>query len=208
MVPSSATVQLLSSRRGIPLIDAGLLGVAARCRSLSKFQCDQQNRYNDQEIHSTTIEKYILHGIPFLPLPGSLMWGGLKFHLGFDFASDPYVLTQNSRASCTSRTSGPGTRSSQSGTAQTLWGMDLIVCPKRLTFDWVSQSSPRSRRGSGRPRFQFRAMLSSVLKTNFGVVLHDLSDARAKLWRRVNPRVVASRRTSIVGTATDAERVP
>lgn len=168
MVPSSATVQLLSSRRGIPLIDAGLLGVAARCRSLSKFQCDQQNRYNDQEIHSTTIEKYILHGIPFLPLPGSLMCGGLKFHLGFDFASDPYVLTQNSRASCTSRTSGPGTRSSQSGTAQTLWGMDLIVCPKRLTFDWVSQSSPRSRRGSGRPRFQFRAMLSSVLKTNFG----------------------------------------
>jgi hypothetical protein len=61
-------------------LDAGLIGVAVRCGSLSKSQRDQQNRYNDQQ-------EYIFHGI----LLGSSTGGSLEFHLGFNFAFDPYA---------------------------------------------------------------------------------------------------------------------
>jgi hypothetical protein len=61
-------------------LDTGLVSVAAGGRSLSKRQCDQQNRYNDEQ-------KHVFHRILLRFSP----CGALEFHLGFDFASDPYA---------------------------------------------------------------------------------------------------------------------
>jgi hypothetical protein len=56
--------------------------------------------------------------------------GGRKFHLGFDFASDPYA--EFSRI-VPGRASGLGTWSIQSGTVQTLLDVHVTVCSKPLT---------------------------------------------------------------------------
>src|SRR5450631_589383 len=109
-------------------LDASLVGVATRRGSLSKRECDQHHRYNDQQ-------KYIFHRILLRFSTG----GGLDCHLGFDFASDS--LTQNSRALCTGRASGLGTLSIQSGIGDTLLSMDSIVCSIPLTLLLGSLSS-------------------------------------------------------------------
>lgn len=81
------------SRRGIPLIDAGLLGVL-----LGAGVCSNSNVTSRT---GTTIEKYILQRskntfyMESLPAPSSgfSTCGGLEFHLGLDLVSDPYAET-------------------------------------------------------------------------------------------------------------------
>jgi len=129
------------------LIDAGLLGLllgAGVCPNLNEpVQPSKNTFYN---------------GILLL---GSLPCSGLEFRLGFDSASDPYA---------DSRTSGPGNSGASEGTAQTLWGMEFGCLFKKAHIRFGEPILlPRCRRGSGRPRFQVRAMPSSVLKSNFGV---------------------------------------
>ncbi len=55
--------------------------------------------------------------------------------MGFDFAVGPYA--EHSRV-VHRLSSGLGTWSIRSGTAQNLSGMELIVCSQPLTFDWDS----------------------------------------------------------------------
>jgi hypothetical protein len=141
----------------------------------------------------TTIKTYILQRsnntfyMESPSCPGSLMGGGLKF--------------QSVRASCTSRTSGPGTWNSTNSMRR---GLDCLSQKAHIRLG--ERIHPRSPSGSGRLRFQFRAMLSSVLETNSACGSSRFVGCQGQVVQEVNPRIVAHRRTSMVGT--HAERVP
>jgi hypothetical protein len=122
---------VVSVRSTHATFDIGRVGVTASLGSLRKPQRHQQGRYNDQQ-------EYWFHGI-LLRFPPC---GGLRFHLGFDFAVGPYAerLRVVHRLS-----SGLGTWSIRSGTKEILTGVDLTVCSQPLTFD----GTPLTGKGAG-----------------------------------------------------------
>jgi hypothetical protein len=113
--------RVVAIRSSQATFNVGRVRVAGSFGGLRKPQRHQQGRYNHQQ-------QYSFHGI-LLRFPPC---GGPRFHLGFDFAVGPYAerLRVVHRLS-----SGLGTWSIRSGTAQTLSGMDWPVCSQPLIFD-------------------------------------------------------------------------
>jgi hypothetical protein len=115
-------------------LNVGRVRIAASVGSLRKPQRHQQGRYSYQQ-------KYSFHGILLRFSP----CGSLRFHLGFDLAVGPYA--EHSRV-VLRLSSGLGTWSIQSGTAQTLSGMDLTVCSQPLTFGGTALTKKGADRAS------------------------------------------------------------
>jgi hypothetical protein len=167
------------------LINAGLLGLL-----LGAGVCPNSNVTSRT---GTTIKTYILQrsnntfymespSYPSRDPSGSLRCGGLKFHLRSDFASDPYVPYAELSRLVHQSNIRPGNLEQH----KLYEGVGLIVCPKRLTFDWVNPP-PKARVEAAALGYSSGRCSPRSLRRNRRVVPHDLSDAKAKLCRRLIP---------------------